>query len=155
MTDRSFELRQRGFTLTEILVAIGVLLAIVLVTGRIFKVMTDVASASTSTTAIMQVLGGRHGYTPASDTAQANCLQLALNAADIWEESYSARRGEDQGAEFCAERLQAWFSTLLGFKAATGSDGPYFFGAGCGESRQTTSDSVAGGGEEQIARHQR
>ena len=54
MTERSFELRQRGFTLTEILVAIGVLLAIVLVTGRIFKVMTDVASASTSTTAIMQ-----------------------------------------------------------------------------------------------------
>ena len=77
----------------------------------------------------MQFLGGRHGYTPASDTAQANCLQLALNAADIWEESYSARRGEDQGAEFCGERLQAWFSTLLGFKAATGSDGPYFFGA--------------------------
>ena len=77
----------------------------------------------------MQFLGGRHGYTPASDTAQANCLQLALNAADIWEESYSARRGEDQGAEFSSNRLQAWFSTLLGFKAATGSDGPYFFGA--------------------------
>jgi prepilin-type N-terminal cleavage/methylation domain-containing protein len=54
MANRMFNLRRRGFTLTEILVAIGVLLAIVLVTGRIFKVITDVASVSTSTTAIMQ-----------------------------------------------------------------------------------------------------
>jgi prepilin-type N-terminal cleavage/methylation domain-containing protein len=45
---------RRGFTLTEILVAIGVLLAIVLVTGRIFKVMTDVSSSTIAITAIMQ-----------------------------------------------------------------------------------------------------
>ena len=57
------------------------------------------------TTAILEFLGKRHGYLPASDTAQANCLQLALNAGDMWEESYSARRSSDEGAAFCAGRL--------------------------------------------------
>jgi type II secretory pathway pseudopilin PulG len=43
-----------GFTLTEILVAIGVLLAVVLVTGRIFKVATDVSAVGQATNSVMQ-----------------------------------------------------------------------------------------------------
>ena len=43
-----------GFTLTEILVAIGVLLAVVLVTGRVFKVATDVSAVGQATNSIMQ-----------------------------------------------------------------------------------------------------
>ena len=45
---------RRGFTLTEILVAVGVLLAIVVITGRIFKVATDVTSTGQATVDIMQ-----------------------------------------------------------------------------------------------------
>ena len=45
---------RHGFTLTEVLVAVGVLLAIVLVTGRIFKITTDVTAAGEATIDIMQ-----------------------------------------------------------------------------------------------------
>ena len=45
---------RQGFTLTEVLVAVGVLLAIVLVTGRIFKITTDVTAAGEATIDIMQ-----------------------------------------------------------------------------------------------------
>ncbi|MEE2908218.1 MAG: hypothetical protein VX527_10370, partial [Planctomycetota bacterium] len=45
---------RRAFTLTEVLVAVGVLLVIVLVTGRIFKITTDVTSAGEATIDIMQ-----------------------------------------------------------------------------------------------------
>lgn len=45
---------RRGFTLTEILVAVGVLLAVVVVTGRIFKVATDVTASGQATVDIMQ-----------------------------------------------------------------------------------------------------
>lgn len=43
-----------AFTLTEILVAVGVLLAVVVVTGRIFKVATDVTASGQATIDIMQ-----------------------------------------------------------------------------------------------------
>ena len=43
-----------AFTLTEILVAVGVLLAVVVVTGRIFKVATDVTTSGQATIDIMQ-----------------------------------------------------------------------------------------------------
>ena len=50
----SSRIDRRGFTLTEILVAVGVLLAIVVVTGRIFKVATDVTATGQATVDIMQ-----------------------------------------------------------------------------------------------------
>ena len=80
------------------------------------------------TTAILEFLGRRHGYIPMSDTAQANCLQLALNAADMWEESYSARRSADEGAAFLAGRLPLWLSHLARFHAACSDGGTFFFG---------------------------
>jgi len=45
---------RRGFTLTEILVAVGVLLAVVVITGRVFKVATDVTASGQATIDIMQ-----------------------------------------------------------------------------------------------------
>jgi glutathione S-transferase len=82
------------------------------------------------TTAILQFLGRRHGYAPAdmSEEVQANCLQLALNAADIWSEAYKARREDDEGAAFIAERLPRWLDQLERFFSATSGGGPFFFG---------------------------
>jgi hypothetical protein len=67
------------------------------------------------TTAIMQYLGAQHGYLPPSAggaSAQATCLQLACNAADIWSEAYAARQKPDAGAEFVQARLLKWISHL-------------------------------------------
>ena len=54
---------------------------------------------------------------------QANCLQLALNAADIWAECYPARQSEDEGKEYTETRLPKWLSTLELFHDKTSGGG--------------------------------
>ena len=81
------------------------------------------------TTAILEYLGRQHGYMPRGGAeADANCLQLALNAADIWQEAYKARREPDEGAEYLRERLGLWLANLAAFFAKTSGPGPFFFG---------------------------
>ena len=49
-------------------------------------VLTKGHFAVAQTPAIMEYLGKKHGYLPDGAEAQANCLQMALNAADLWAE---------------------------------------------------------------------
>ena len=75
------------------------------------------------TPAIMEFLGRKHGYIPDGAEEQANCLQLALNAADIWAECYPARQSEDEGKEYTETRLPKWLSTLELFHDKTSGGG--------------------------------
>ena len=71
----------------------------------------------------MEFLGRKHGYIPEGAEEQANCLQLALNAADIWAECYPARQSEDEGKEYTETRLPKWLSTLELFHDKTSGGG--------------------------------
>merc|ERR1719456_702929 len=89
-------------------------------------VLTDGDLSVSQTPAIMAYLGKRLGYEPEGAEKQANCLQMALNAADIWSEGYGARSGEDVGKDFLENRLPIWLGVLEGSLAK--SKGPYLFG---------------------------
>lgn len=70
-----------------------------------------------------------HTDIPEGAEEQANCLQLALNAADIWSEAYSARQAEEDAMKtYLKERLPKWLDTLEQFHDKTSSGGAYFFG---------------------------
>jgi len=72
------------------------------------------------TSCILFHLGKTLGYMPADET---QALQLSLNLADIWAESYTARKGADGGATFLTNRLGKWLKVL----EAT-IEGKYFYG---------------------------
>ena len=66
---------------------------------------------------------------PEGAEEQANCLQLALNAADIWSEAYSARQADEDALNtYLSERLPKWLDTLELFHDKTSNGGIYFFG---------------------------
>ena len=79
--------------------------------------------------AVHVLIDGLRADIPAGVEEQANCLQLALNAADIWSEAYSARRAdEDAMKTYLSERLPRWLDTLELFHDKTSNGGVYFFG---------------------------
>lgn len=79
------------------------------------------------TPAIMEFLGRQHGYLPDGSEAQANCLQMALNAADMWAEGYKMRQEEDMGQEFLDSRLPMWVPIIS--SSIDKTPAPFLFGA--------------------------
>jgi len=100
-----------------------------------FPVLEKGGFTVSQTTAIMQYLGAVHGYNGRTPEEEANVLQVALNAADLWVEGYYTRSGvaslgltSDNGKTFWqGKRGEVWLKLLE--KNLQATDGDYFFGA--------------------------
>eukprot|EP00494_Astrolonche_serrata_P026790 UN27053 len=87
------------------------------------------------TTAILAYLGSQLGYDLDTEEDRDNVLQVACNAADLWNEGYTAKKGSknigattDGGKVFLDNRCGKWLHFLEKNLQAHKNGEQYFFG---------------------------